>query len=103
VTLSPQALAASHAAASTAAAPGAPAPLPAPAHHDGSVYEALKNGIGTAVTDVGDAISDGAHAVVDGVETAVSTVHTVAKGIVELPFAAVAKACDAAGALIDEL
>jgi hypothetical protein len=77
--------------------------MPAPAHHDSSVYESLKSGISTAVTDVGDAIVGGAHAVVDGVETAVSTVHDVAKGIVELPFAAVAKACDAAGALIDEL
>jgi hypothetical protein len=82
---------------------GAPAPLAAPVQHDGSVYESLKHGISTAVTDTGDVIAAGAHAVVDGVETAVSTVHKVAKGIVELPFAAVAKACDAAGALIDEL
>jgi len=81
----------------------APAPLPAAPHHDDSVYESLKHGISTAVTDVGDAIADGAHAVVDGVETAVSTVNTAAKGLLELPFAAVAKACDAAGALIDEL
>jgi hypothetical protein len=74
-----------------------------PEHHDGSLYDSLKHGISTAVTDVGDAIAGGAEAVVDGVETAVSTVHTVAKGIVELPFAAVAKACDAVGAVIDEL
>ena len=52
---------------------------------------------------VEDAISSGAHAVVDGVETVVSTANKVAKGIVELPFAAVSRACDAAGALIDKL
>jgi hypothetical protein len=103
VTLSPQALAASHASPPSNAATGAPTPPPAPVQHDSSVYDSLKNGISTAVTDVGDVIAEGAHAVVDGVETAVSTVHNVAKGIVELPFAAVAKACDAAGALIDEL
>jgi len=104
VTLSPQALAASHASSSPGnSAMGAPSQPPAPIQHDSSVYESLKNGISTAVTDVGDVIAEGAHAVANGVETAVSTVHDVAKGIVELPFAAVAKACDAAGALIDEL
>ena len=104
VTLSPQALsamAASHAAASSTAASGTPAAAPAP--QGGSVYESLKNGISTAFTDVGDAIASGAHAVVDGVETALSTANKVATGIVELPFAAVAKASDAVGALIDEL
>jgi len=81
-----------------------PAATPAPAAaHDSSVYEALKNGFTTAVADVGDAISSGVHAVVDGVETTLSTANNVAKGIVELPFAAVSRACDAAGALIDEL
>lgn len=76
---------------------------PPPAAHDGSVYESLKDGISTAVADVGGAISTGAHAVVEGVETTLSTANKVATGILELPFAAVAKACDAAGALIDEL
>ncbi len=103
VTLSPQALSAAYAAShpSSPATPAAPALEPAA--HDGSGYEALKNGISTAVTDVGDAIADGAHAVVDGVETTLSTAHKVAKGILELPFAVVAKGCDAVGSLIDEL
>ena len=93
VTLSPQAMSAM---ASTSAAS-------APAAHDGSLYDSLKNGISTAVADVGNAIADGAHAVVDGVETTLSTANKVATGIVELPFAAVSKAADAVGALIDEL
>ena len=76
---------------------------PAPAVHDNSVYESLKNGISTAFTDVGGAIADGAHAVVDGGETTLSTANKVAKGVLELPFAAVAKGCDAVGSLIDEL
>ena len=103
VTLSPQALslaAASHPASSSTA--GA-APAPAPVAHDGSVYESLKNGISTAVTDVEDAIAGGAHAVVDGVEHTLSTANDIAKGILELPFAALSKASDAVGALIDEL
>ena len=108
VTLSPQALSAayalSHPSSSAAAAPATPAPQdPAPATHDGSVYESLKSGISNAVTGVGDAISDGAHAVVDGVETALSTAHKVVKGTLELPFAAVALGADAVGSLIDEL
>ena len=98
VTLSPQAMSAlassGHPSTSSTSAPDA---------HDGSVYESLKNGISAAVADVGDAIADGAHAVVDGIETAVSTANKIATGIVELPFAAVAKASDAVGALIDEL
>lgn len=101
VTLSPQALsalAASHASGATESA-GAPAP----AAHDASLYDTIKNGISTAVTDVGDAIAGGAHAVVDGVETALSTAHDVVKGTLELPFAAVSRACDAAGAVIDKL
>ena len=109
VTLSPQAMSAAWAtshptasAGSTAATPATPAAAPAP-HDDGSVYESLKNGISAAVTDVGDAIASGAHAVVDGVETTLSTANKVAKGILELPFAAVAKGCDAVGSLIDEL
>ena len=96
VTLSPQAMSAM---ASTSAAAAASAP----AAHDGSLYDSLKNGISTAVADVGNAIADGAHAVVDGVETTLSTANKVATGIVELPFAAVSKAADAVGALIDEL
>ena len=96
VTLSPQAMSAM---ASTSAAAAASAP----AAHDGSLYDSLKNGISTAVADVGDAIADGAHAVVDGDETTLSTANKVATGIVELPFAAVSKAADAVGALIDEL
>nr|MDP9124382.1 hypothetical protein [Pseudomonadota bacterium] len=80
-----------------------PAPTPAQPEHDGSVYDSLKSGIATAVTDVGAAIAGGAHAVVDGVETTLSTANKVAKGILELPFAALAKGCDAVGSLIDEL
>ena len=103
VTLSPQALSAAYA-ASHPSPPATPAtPALEPVAHDDSGYEALKNGISTAVTDVGDAIADGAHAVVDGVETTLSTAHKVAKGILELPFAVVAKGCDAVGSLIEEL
>ena len=105
VTLSPRAMSAlassGHPSSGPAAAPAAA--LPAPAVHDGSVYEALKSGLSTAVADVGDAIAGGAHAVVQGVETTLSTANKVATGVLELPFAAVSKACDAAGALIDEL
>jgi len=104
VSLSPQALSAlaadTHAAP---ASPGAATPGPAAGAHDASVYESLKKGLSTAASDVGSALSRGAHAVVDGAETALSAVHTGAKAVVELPFAVVAKACDAAGALIDEL
>jgi hypothetical protein len=39
--------------------------------------------------------------VVEGVETTLSTIHDVAKGTLELPFAVVAKACDAVGSLIE--
>ena len=106
VTLSPQAMSAlassEHSPSSTAGTP-TPAAAPLAAAHDGSVYESLKNGMSTAVADVGGAISAGAHAVVDGVETTLSTANKVATGILELPFAAVSKVCDAAGALIDEL
>jgi hypothetical protein len=102
VTLSPQAMSAAYAASHpSSAAPSVP--TPAQPEHDGSVYESLKSGIATAVTDVGDAIAGGAHAVVDGVETTLSTANKVAKGILELPFAAVAKGCDTVGSLIDEL
>jgi hypothetical protein len=105
VTLSPQALslaAASHPASSST--PGATAaPTPAPVAHDGSVYESLKNGISSAVNDVEDAIASGANAVVDGVEHTLSTANDIAKGILELPFAVVAKSSDAVGALIDKL
>ena len=71
----------------------------------GLVYQSLQEGSGPspAATDVGDAIADGAHAVVEGVETTLSTVHDVAKGIVAFPFAALSRASDAAGALIDKL
>jgi len=102
VTLSPQALsamaAASHPSPPSSSAPSA---TPAPAPHDSSVYDSLKNGIATAVSDVGDAIEGGAQAIVDGVETVVSTANKTVQGILELPFAAVAKVCDAAGAVID--
>jgi hypothetical protein len=107
VTLSPQALSAAYAVShpSAASTPGVAATPAAPiaAAHDGAVYESLKSGIATAVTDVGDAIADGAQAVVDGVETTLSMANKVAKGILELPFAAVSKGCDAVGALIDKL
>ena len=106
VTLSPQALsamAASHAAppppSSMSSTTPAPAPVPAPT--DSSIYDSIKNGIASAVGDVGDAIEGGAHAVVDGVETVLSTANNVVKGALELPFAAVAKVCDAAGDIID--
>jgi hypothetical protein len=106
VTLSPQAMSAM-AAASHSAPPPSPtsstASSPAPAPNDSSVYDSLKMGIASAVCDVGDAIEGGAHAVVDGVETVVSTANKVAQGILELPFAAVAKVCDAAGAIIDSV
>jgi hypothetical protein len=107
VTLSPQAMsaawAASHPTASSSSAGGAtPTPPVAPAH-DASLYESLKNGISTAVTDVGDAIAGGARAVVESVETTLSTANDIVKGTLELPFAAVSKGCDAVGALIDEL
>jgi hypothetical protein len=102
VTLSPQAL--SLAAGSHPATPSTTGAAPAVAvAHDGSVYESLKSGISNAVTDVEDAIASGAHAVVDGVEHALSTTNDIAKGILELPFAAVSKGCDAVGSLIDEL
>ncbi len=100
VTLSPQAMSAL---ASSGHPPVSTSSTTEPAVHDGSVYESLKNGISTAVTDVGDAIAGGAHAVVDGVETALSTANKIATGILELPFAVVAKASDAVGALVDEL
>jgi len=101
VTLSPQAM--SLASGHSSSPSGTSSPSPAPAAQDGSIYDSLKNGISAAIDDVEGAISGGAHAVVDGVETALSTANSVATGIVELPFAAVAKTCDAAGALIDEL
>jgi hypothetical protein len=105
VTLSPaaQSMAASHASpapspstsSTSAAAPATPEP------HESSIYDSIKNGLEEAVSDVGDAIAGGAHAVVDGVETTLSTIHDVAKGTLELPFAVVAKACDAVGSLIE--
>jgi hypothetical protein len=67
------------------------------------VYESLKNGISTAVGDVGDVIAGGAQAVVDGVETTLSTANKIVQGALGLPFAAAAKVCDAAGAIISEL
>jgi hypothetical protein len=104
VTLSPQAqsafAAASHPAPSSAAAT---APAAATVAHDSSVYESLKNGISTAVGDVGDVIAGGAEAVVDGVETTLSTANKIVQGALGLPFAAAAKVCDAAGAIISEL
>jgi hypothetical protein len=100
VTLSPQALSAM-AAESHVGTPASTTPTATPAAHDSSLYESLKMGIASAATDVGDAIETGAHAVVEGVETTLSTAHKVAKGMLELPFAVVAKTCDAAGAIID--
>ena len=99
VTLSPQALSAL-AAADHPALAGQIAPAAA---HGSSVYESLKSGISTAAHDVGDAVADGAHAVVEGVENTLSMANKVAKGALELPFALVAKGCDAMGGLIDEL
>jgi hypothetical protein len=99
VTLSPQALSALAAADHPASA----VPIAPAAAHDSSGYESLKSSISTAARDVGDAVADGAHAVVEGVETTLSMANKVAKGALELPFAAVAKGCDAMGGLIDEL
>ena len=105
VTLSSQgmSLASGHSSSPSSSASGTSSPSPAPAAQGGSIYDSLKNGISAAIDDVGDAIAGGAHAIVSGVETALSTANDVAVGIVELPFAAVAKTADAAGALIDEL
>ena len=99
VTLSPQALSAL-AAADHPASAGA---IPPAAAHAASVYESMKSGISTVAHDVGDAVADGAHAIVQGVESTLSMAHKVAKGALELPFAAVADGCDAVGGLIDEL
>lgn len=99
VTLSPQALSALAAADHPASA----GPIAPAAAHGSSGYESLKSSISTAARDVGDAVADGAHAVVDGVETTLSVANKVAKGALELPFAVVAKGCDAMGGLIDEL
>lgn len=103
VSFSPQGMAASHSSFAPASSSGTPPAAPVALSQDGSVYESLKSGISTAVGDVGDAIAGGAHAVVEGVETALSTANKVVKGTLELPFAAVSKAADAVGALIDEL
>lgn len=103
VTLSPEAMSAMAAASYLSAPPSASAEPVAPAPQDHSVYESLKNGIASAVADVGLAIEGGAHAVVDGVEAVVSTANKTVQGILELPFAAVAKTCDAAGAVIDAI
>jgi len=101
VTLSPQAQSA-FAAASRPAAAATPPPATAVAH-DASVYDSLKNGISTAVGDVGDVIVGGAQAVVDGVENTLSAANKIVQGALGLPFAAAAKVCDAAGAIISEL
>jgi len=108
VTLSPQAMSAAASHPSSSSSPltsstSQSSAAPAPAPQGSSIYDSLKNGIANAVTDVEDVIAGGAHAIVDGVENALSTANKVATGIVELPFAAVAKVCDAAGAVIDEL
>ncbi len=107
VTLSPQAMSAlasaGHPSSSSATGEALPVAVPAPAAHAASMYESLKSGISTGVADIGDAIADGAHAVAEGVETTLSTANKVATGILELPFAVVAKGCDAMGGLIDEL
>ena len=105
VTLSPQAmsaLAASHPSTASSTSSPSSSSAAAPAPQSDSVYDSLKSGISTAVEDVGDAIAGGAHAVVDGVETVLSDANKVATGILELPFAAVSKAADAVGALIDK-
>ncbi len=106
VTLSPQAQSAYTAASHPAAAPSsaaATAPAAAIVAHDASVYDSLKNGISTAVGDVGDVIVGGAQAVVDGVENTLSAANKIVQGALGLPFAAAAKVCDAAGAIISEL
>jgi len=99
VTLSPQALSA----LSAADHPASAVPIAPALAHGSSGYESLKSSISTAARDVGDAVADGAHAVVEGVETTLSMAHKVTKGALELPFAVVAKGCDAMGGLIDEL
>jgi hypothetical protein len=82
------------------------APVPAPtggAAAGPSTYEAMKTGVVNAVDDIENMASDGVHAVVNGVETLVSSANTFVRGVLDSPFVAVSKICDAAGAVIDEI
>ena len=68
-----------------------------------SVYTSLKNGIEAAVDGVENAVSDSAHWLVDGAVSAVTTVDHVVHGVVDLPFVAVSKTCDAIGSVLDAI
>jgi hypothetical protein len=100
VTLSAQAMNALNHADSSTAAPATPAVAQA-GDSSSSVYESLKKGITTAIDDVGAAASDSVHWLASGVESVFSAADTLAHGIADLPFAAVGKVCDAAGAVLD--
>ncbi len=108
VTLSPQALSMSHAASLSSPSP-APAPAPsaaqgAAAASDGtSIYDELKHGLAAAVGDVGDAITGTASWIGHGVESVVSGADTLVHGALDLPFAVVAEAANAAGAVLDAI
>jgi hypothetical protein len=85
--------------------PGATAPPAAEGagSTDPSIYDEMKNGLSTAADDIGNAVDDGAHWLASGVEAAFSAADTLAHGIADLPFVAVAKVCDAAGAVLDAI
>lgn len=109
VTLSTQGLNMSHASvpmppavpASTGAANTAAAPADEPASP--SIYDDVKNGIAGAVDDVGAAIGGTARWIGDGVVDVVSGVDALVHGVVDLPFAIGAEACNAVGAVLDAI
>jgi hypothetical protein len=100
VTLSDQARSALASASSSPAAP-APASTAVASAAGPSTYESMKAGIVGAVDDIEDIASEGLHAVTNGVETLVSSANTLVRGVLDSPFVAVSKMCDAAGAVID--
>jgi hypothetical protein len=83
------------------------APMPVPASSSSgagsSTYESMKMGIAGAVGDIEDIASEGFHAVTNGVETLVSSANTLVRGVLDSPFVVVAKICDAAGVVIDQI
>jgi hypothetical protein len=102
VTLSAQAMNALNRADSSTTTPATHAAAQ-PSDSSSSVYDSLKKGITTAVDDVGEAASDSVHWLANGVGSVFSAADTLAHGIVDLPFAAVGKVCDAAGAVLDAI
>jgi hypothetical protein len=66
-------------------------------------YESMKRGVASAVGEIEDAASDGFHSVVRGLETVASSANSLLRGVLESPFVAVSKVCDAVGSVIDEL